>query len=1141
MATRMLIDATHEEETRVVVVKGNQVEEFDFETANRKALKGNIYLARVTRVEPSLQAAFVDFGGNRHGFLAFSEIHPDYYQIPVADRERLKREEAAAAAADDDDEDEEEEEEEQADTGGRRTGESDESDDEPHFDGDARDAADSAAAGSAAGDEQAGPAEGEDPAAGADRPGADIGEPPAYGNATPSSALPERSGLRRVARLFGFGAEGNGDRGSEAAGGVSTPAFMSQDPQQQSDDNAAGEWEPAATGLAEGTDEQDAPSDHDEDAAAQQATPSGEAEAPPAQRSSEVDDEDRPAEERDDSVEAFGGDAVDEVRRRSSKRRPLTRRYKIQEVIKRRQILLVQVVKEERGNKGAALTTYLSLAGRYCVLMPNSPNGGGISRKIVSALDRKRLKAITGELDVPDGMGMIVRTAGMERNRAEIKRDFEFLLRSWDNIRELTLASMAPCLVYEEANLIKRAIRDLYNKDIDEILVEGDNGYRHAKDFMKMLMPSHSKRVQPYKDRIPLFHRYQTEAQLDEMFFPTVQLRSGGYIVINATEALVAIDVNSGRSTKEHSIESTAYKTNMEAAEEVARQLRLRDMAGLIVIDFIDMDESRNARNVERKLKECLKLDRARIQVGRISSFGLLEMSRQRLRPSLVEQSMVTCPHCDGQGHVRSVESATIRAIRAAEDEGIRERSAEVTLIVPTKVAIYLLNSKRDVLQEIEGRYGMRVLVKNDDTLGPSEFNLERSKTRSDGEPPVQRVITAESTPYREADDTGDDESDAEEAFDDEAETEDQAEPVAAPERAAAEDDEEQKGGRGKRRRRRRRRGGDDNAESGQDSGHQAAAEGDEQDGDEPARQETRAADPADAEDGDAEDDGDDENRQEAAAGDEDGDAARRGRRRGRRGGRRRRRRQDRDESGEQPDLAAGEQQTGEDGGQPAPAADDGSEDDRQPVSAEFSRATGSLGEDDSVAELEPAGELVFGQTTESAVMANPAAEEPAAGDGRFAAAEEPAAEQEDRPLSPDLQVAAGTPDPVEAVAASAPMPEPETSVAPQPEEEPEPVLGDGDAAAQLPADEDAAPAEAAAAPEEGAGAPEAAEPPAATAEAEAEAPPPAPIPEPESGAVLKPEDYAPAGTAEGGSEAPRRGWWRRAPRQDGDQASGQS
>ncbi len=569
MAKRMLIDATHEEETRVVVVRGNRLEEFDVETSTKKQLKGNIYLAKVTRVEPSLQAAFVDYGGNRHGFLAFSEIHPDYYQIPVADRDQLIRQQAAEekAAAEEDD---------------------------------------------------------------------------ASANA---SAPKKKKGRRKSAKA----------KAEEEA--------------------------------AESEDEQDAEDSKD--------------------------------------VEAIGGDELEDVvRRRTQQQRP----YKIQEVIKRRQILLVQVVKEERGNKGAALTTYLSLAGRYCVLMPNTARGGGISRKIVNMSDRKRLRTIVNSFDVPEGMGVIVRTAGAQRSKAEIKRDFEYLLRLWDEIRDLTLSSSAPELVYEEANLIKRSIRDLYTKDIDEILVDGDGGYRTAKDFMRTLMPSHAKFVQPYKEAIPLFFRYQVEQQFDSMYSPDVQLKSGGYIVINPTEALVAIDVNSGKSTKEHNIEETAYKTNLEAAEEVARQLRLRDLAGLIVIDFIDMEDNRNARAVERRLKDCLKADRARIQVGRISAFGLLEMSRQRLRPSLLETSTQACEACGGSGVVRSTESTALHVLRAIEEEGIRGRSEEIIIHIPTTIALYLLNQKRDALAETEHRYDLRVVVAADDSLIPPDFTLERTK-----------------------------------------------------------------------------------------------------------------------------------------------------------------------------------------------------------------------------------------------------------------------------------------------------------------------------------------------------------------------------------------------------------------------------
>ena len=615
MATRMLIDAAHPEETRVVVVRGTRLEEFDFESATKRQLKGNIYLAKVMRVEPSLQAAFVDYGGNRHGFLPFNEIHPDYYQIPIADRESLLQQEAIETRA------EAEKEEAEVPDG------IDDVDDDDVEDDDVED-----------------------------------------------------------------------DDAEDAAAG---------------DDSAAIDAAPEA--LADDALPVDA--EHSDD------TESGDA------VESEVPDDDEPRKARGKNVEAVGGDELDEVVQR--RRRP-NRRYKIQEVIKRRQILLVQVVKEERGNKGAALTTYLSLAGRYCVLMPNTARGGGVSRKITSQTDRKKLKTIIDDLAVPEGMGLIVRTAGQERSKAEVKRDYDYLLRLWDSVRELTLSSSAPALTYEEANLIKRSIRDLYSKEIDEVLVEGDGGYRAAKDFMKMLMPSHAKHVQPYIDRIPLFHRYKVEQQFDGMHSPTVQLKSGGYIVINPTEALVAVDVNSGRATKERNIEETAYRTNLEAAEEVARQLRLRDLAGLIVIDFIDMDESRNARNVERRIKEKLKSDRARIQVGRISAFGLLEMSRQRLRPSLLEASTEICDHCEGSGVVRSIESSSLHVLRAIEEEGIRGRASEVMTHVATPVAIYLLNQKRSGVLSLEERFDMKITIAADESLVPPDYRLERVQTRTD-------------------------------------------------------------------------------------------------------------------------------------------------------------------------------------------------------------------------------------------------------------------------------------------------------------------------------------------------------------------------------------------------------------------------
>jgi len=646
MATRMLIDAAHPEETRVVVVRGTRLEEFDFESANKRQLKGNIYLAKVTRVEPSLQAAFVDYGGNRHGFLPFNEIHPDYYQIPIADRETLLAEEAFESRA--------EAEEDEADAATAGTNGDD--DIEDNGDDEAHDA--------------------DDAESGDDAPATEIAADAAPLDAEVTDAEitdPEIT-----------------DQGEEVAAGAEVEATA------DAPAGDTGEEVEAAT---------------EEDAANLEA------------------DDDEPRKARGKNVEAVGGDELDEVVQR--RRRP-NRRYKIQEVIKRRQILLIQVVKEERGNKGAALTTYLSLAGRYCVLMPNTARGGGVSRKITSQTDRKKLKTIIDDLAVPEGMGLIVRTAGQERSKAEVKRDYEYLLRLWDSVRELTLSSSAPALTYEEANLIKRSIRDLYSKEIDGVLVEGDAGYRAAKDFMKMLMPSHAKHVQPYIDRIPLFHRYQVEQQFDSMHSPTVQLKSGGYIVINPTEALVAVDVNSGRATKERNIEETAYRTNLEAAEEVARQPRLRDLAGLIVIDFIDMDESRNARNVERRIKEKLKSDRARIQVGRISAFGLLEMSRQRLRPSLLEASTEICDHCEGSGVVRSIESSALHVLRAIEEEGIRGRAAEIQTYVATPVAIYLLNQKRAGVLALEERFDMKITVAADEALVPPDYRLERLVTRTD-------------------------------------------------------------------------------------------------------------------------------------------------------------------------------------------------------------------------------------------------------------------------------------------------------------------------------------------------------------------------------------------------------------------------
>jgi len=615
MPKRMLIDAAHAEETRVVVLDGKKLEEFDFESSTKRQLKGNIYLAKVTRVEPSLQAAFLDYGGNRHGFLPFSEIHPDYYQIPVEDRQALLSEEAAQHA-----------------------------EDEANDEGEAKAAA------------------------------------------------------RRH------------DEGKDDASG-------------EDDGNGHG------------------------------------------------------------PVESLGqDDELEEVR--APKPRP-RRNYKIQEVIKRRQILLVQVVKEERGNKGAALTTYLSLAGRYCVLMPNTSRGGGISRKIANPADRKRLKSILSELDMPPGVACIIRTAGTQRTKPEIRRDYDYLIRLWDQTRQLTLKSMAPALIYEEGSLIKRAIRDIYSREIDEVQVEGEAGYRTAKDFMRLLMPSHAKKVQHYTDRIPLFHRYQVEAQLDSMFNPVVELKSGGYIVINPTEALVAVDVNSGRATREHNIEETAYKTNLEAAEEIARQLRLRDMAGLVVIDFIDMEDNRNNRAVEKRMKDCLKSDRARIQVGRISHFGLMELSRQRLRPGVLEASTQPCTICHGSGIVRSVESCSLQIIRILEEEGIRGRSAIIAVHVPVEVALFLLNEKRRYITQLEERFSVEIRVHADSDLIAPNYRLERIAAPADAEgAPEGKPEPAESRPEPQ-----------------------EREKAAAAE--SDEDDQQQAGeSRSKRRRRRRRRRG---------------------------------------------------------------------------------------------------------------------------------------------------------------------------------------------------------------------------------------------------------------------------------------------------------------------------------------------
>ena len=882
MANKMLIDASHPEETRVVVTRGNRIEEFDFESQDKKQLRGNIYLARVTRVEPSLQAAFVEYGGNRHGFLAFSEIHPDYYQIPVADRQALLRAEEEAAEAEDEDNDDDE--------------------------------------------EQRG-----------------------------------RNRRRKRGRGRAKASGGNDDAQASAAGEAENPAEIAE----AVDADVVSEAVPAEAGDDNGQ-ETNGDGDQNGDAG---------------------------------DVESVGADdALDEVQHR---RKPVRRHYKIQEVIKRRQIMLVQVVKEERGNKGAALTTYLSLAGRYSVLMPNTARGGGISRKITSAQDRKRLKEVVRELEVPQGMGVILRTAGENRTKAEIKRDYEYLMRMWENVRNLTLESTAPNLVYEEGSLIKRSVRDLYNKDIDEILVAGDEGYREAKDFMRMLMPSHAKVVQPYRDNVPIFARNGIEGQLDRMVQPQVTLKSGGYIIINQTEALVAIDVNSGRSTREHSIEDTALQTNLEAADEVARQLRLRDLAGLIVIDFIDMEENRNNRAVEKRIKDCLKNDRARIQVGRISHFGLLEMSRQRIRASVLESTMKPCPHCGGTGHVRSDSSVALLVIRAIEEFLLKDARNHISVRTPVATALYILNNKRGMLVDLEQRFGLTITIEADDDVGGQHFAISRGAPaiRPEGmpEPPVIDLAPLD-------EDDSEDEADIEET--------------------AAQGDQSEAGDQSrdrKRRRRRRRRGGRDRQADAQ---HQ----GGDDDGASPA-DDTDSADEARA--------GSDE------ASDEDG-GERRKRRRGKRGGRRNRQQDAAAEDAVREDAA----ETGS--GQPAAEAEAETPAEVAEAAADMPEPA-SLAEPDEAAAEEPAApaaekpKRARASTKKSDKEAAPkrsrkkAAEpaeeaEPAVADGEAEAAGEPKAPKRPRRTTRKAAAAAA---PVEAEEVAEPVAEPTVEPAAEPAVDP--------------------------------------------------------------------------------------------------------
>ncbi|MDX1126614.1 Rne/Rng family ribonuclease [Sinorhizobium medicae] len=791
MAEKMLIDASHSEETRVVVVRGNRIEEFDFESEHKKQIRGNIYLAKVTRVEPSLQAAFVDYGGNRHGFLAFAEIHPDYYQIPLADRQALLKAEAEEARREDDIEPMETSAE-------RKSASSTDSVAEVVAQAEAAEAAGEAAEAQAA----------------AEKPKAKA-KPKRTRRAKPKASEETAASQESEAPEGGPSEDGESDK-SEMAAIVETDS------------------------ISEDVD---------------------------ARRQRDDDDDDDNHDGEKEIIESVGAeDAMEEVAERQF-RKP-RKQYRIQEVIKRRQILLVQVAKEERGNKGAALTTYLSLAGRYSVLMPNTARGGGISRKITNLQDRKRLKEIARGLDVPQGMGVILRTAGANRTKVEIKRDFEYLMRLWENVRTLTLNSTAPCLVYEEGSLIKRSIRDLYNKDISEIVVSGEEGYKEAKGFMKMLMPSHAKVVQPYRDVHPIFSRSGIEAQLDRMLQPQVTLKSGGYIIINQTEALVSIDVNSGRSTREHSIEDTALQTNLEAAEEVARQLRLRDLAGLIVIDFIDMEEKRNNRSVEKKLKDCLKNDRARIQVGRISHFGLLEMSRQRIRASVLESTMQTCPHCNGTGHIRSQSSVALHVLRGIEEHLLKNTTHDISVRTTPDIALYLLNQKRSSITDYEQRFGVSIFIEADAHVGAQHFAIDR------GEPvenPVRidQILQFEPEPEEEEEE---EEVLIEEELDDE-----EAEETAAEHQDQQKGQPDDQGGR-KRKRRRRRRG--KGAGQGADAVSAESADAAEDEaGDEAAEDELDAADSLNG----------------------DSEQKRKRRRRGKRGGRRNR----------QEELAGSEGETG--------------------------------------------------------------------------------------------------------------------------------------------------------------------------------------------------------------------------------------
>ncbi len=938
MTKKMLIDAAHPEEVRVAVLDNDKVEDFDFESASRKPLRGNIYLARVTRVEPSLQAAFVEYGGNRHGFLAFSEIHPDYYQIPVSDRQALQAAEAEVAElasqlelssrGDDDhdhddehDHDHDEEERERPRKARRRRGaDSDDREDDDE----------SAPKQAGAGDDASG----------------DPTDEIAGDAASDEEEEEEQDG------------EENDDDGA-----VSLKVKPAEEEDSASDDDTAAEdVEAAADDASDEASEDDAETDETVEARA-----ADDADDDSADDEDDGED-DADTEEENETPETKRAKAkerealFERYKEAKRKRSHLLRNYKIQEVIKRRQILLVQVVKEERGNKGAALTTYMSLAGRYCVLMPNTARGGGISRKIPHSADRKRLRRVVDSLDVPQGMGLIIRTAGAKRTKTEVKRDYDYLLRLWETIRSLTLKSIAPCLIYEEASLIKRAIRDLYDKDIGEVLVEGENGYREAKDFMKMLMPSHAKHVQPYKGNAPIFLKFGVESQLDGMYQPTVRLKSGGYIVIHQTEALVAIDVNSGRATRERNIEQTALKTNIEAAYEAARQFRMRDLAGLIVLDFIDMEEQRNNRKVEKALKDAIKHDRARIQLGRISNFGLLEMSRQRRRSGIVDGTTQACPTCAGAGAIRSAEMAALRILRAMEGEAAGGKAGLLTVHAPTEVAVYVLNHHREWLKRVEDQNGVSIELIPDPERAGDDFSIEKAGVPRERKETGQ-VIRADQADFDATDDVPEAEAETETA---------QAE------------GEGQDGERKKRRRRRRRKDKD------QDRDQLDARETDDND------------DESDSDgDSDKDDSGKSDDRAEAKAegGDEDEDGQpKRRRRRGRRGGRRNRRNRGdgADANDGENDVAA--QQNDDAAENDAPDANnDGAQEVAVMEAVEV--AVEEVPEDAASAEPQPAPEESSLET----------AEQPHAANGHDAAAdtaepaEEPAAAKTDDEAGTDL------------------------------------------------------------------------------------------------------------------------------------------